>query len=319
MEKGISDNNNLKLNMAEEDIRKDIDIAKTEIQVDGKVSESPVNEGEQSGKRRHFRLRKTPVIVSVIITIFIALSISFSWYLFTKDNHADTDGLEVMAPYFLYLLNPDDRTSLEFSVGNIHPGETKQVVICVSNKIPEGEEGIDIARESMFNYDLEFIYTENLKVNYDVYELKKEFYTSLEDIPEDGILVEEISDSSKVYWKKLSALQENPDPNDTKVYPLNITRDATDDRLSSVFPASDGGTEGVFNTGKYILYQYDSQNVAMGLEYKYDDDGNAQYEFDYYLVEISWQADVTFNDYTKETDLVYVVVNAKQPEPIAQD
>ena len=159
----------------------------------------------------------------------------------------------------------------------------------------------------------------NLKVNYDVYELKKEFYTSLEDIPEDRILVEEISDSSKVYWKKLSALQENPDPNDTKVYPLNITRDATDDRLSSVFPASDGGTEGVFNTGKYILYQYDSQNVAMGLEYKYDDDGNAQYEFDYYLVEISWQADVTFNDYTKETDLVYVVVNAKQPEPIAQD
>jgi len=65
-----------------------------------------------------------------------------------------------------------------------------------------------------------------------------------------------------------------------------------------------------------LLYQEDGQAKPepLGLEYK-----NEEYEFDYYLIEVTWKDGITFNDYTKETDLLYVVVNAKQPLPKEQD
>ncbi len=42
---------------------------------------------------------------------------------------------------------------------------------------------------------------------------------------------------------------------------------------------------------------------------------NGTYEYDYYLIEVTWQDISDFDAYKKETDLVYVVVNAKQPRP----
>ena len=96
--------------------------------------------------------------------------------------------------------------------------------------------------------------------------------------------------------------------------PLTPTKDETTSRLNTVFPE---GTDGVFNKGKYLLYQYDSNGVQMGLEYK-DNGTDKKYEFDYYLVEISWEKNVNFSEYTKETDLLYVIVNAKQPKPVTQ-
>ena len=48
----------------------------------------------------------------------------------------------------------------------------------------------------------------------------------------------------------------------------------------------------------------------MHLTYK-----NSKYEYDYYLIEMSWKENANFSDNAKETDLLYVVVNAKQPEP----
>ncbi|MBQ3584611.1 MAG: hypothetical protein IJA27_07850, partial [Lachnospiraceae bacterium] len=69
--------------------------------------------------------KKKPIIIAMVITVFLVVGATFTWYLFTKDNHADRQEVQVMAPYFLYLLNPDDQSSLQFSVGNIHPGEIK--------------------------------------------------------------------------------------------------------------------------------------------------------------------------------------------------
>lgn len=260
------------------------------------------------GKKKN---KKKPIIVSVIVTLILALGASFSWYLFSKSTHGDTKDLQIMTPYFLYLLNPDDKTSLQFAVGNIHPGETKQIVICVSNKRPEDstEEAIDIARKSNFNYDLEFIYTENLKVKYDIYELEKNPYTSQDTIPEGGIAVEGIENA---YWTK-RAYEDTANPGTTFTSPLTVTSDVTEDRHESVFGPDTAGSgyADIINKGKYRLYQYDGNGKELAL--KYDN----EYEYDYYLIEIGWQDGVNFSEYTKETDLLYVVVNAKQPKPIA--
>lgn len=263
------------------------------------------NKSDEAVKSSKKKKKKKPVIIAAVVTMLLAMVATFSWYLFNKDSHADTKDIKIMTPYFLYLLNPDDKTSLQFSVGNIHPGEVKQVVICVSNKKPDdvSDGSVDIARESKFNYDLEFVHTENLKVNYDIYELQKDSYTDTADIPSNGILVDGVDG---VYWTKMET--------DGNVNPLTPTKDETTSRLNTVFPE---GTDGVFNKGKYLLYQYDSNGVQMGLEYK-DDGTDKKYEFDYYLVEISWEKNVNFSEYTKETDLLYVIVNAKQPKPVTQ-
>lgn len=263
------------------------------------------NKSDEAVKSSKKKKKKKPVIIAAVVTMLLAMVATFSWYLFNKDSHADTKDIKIMTPYFLYLLNPDDKTSLQFSVGNIHPGEVKQVVICVSNKKPDdvSDGSVDIARESKFNYDLEFVHTENLKVNYDIYELQKDSYTDTADIPSSGILVDGVDGA---YWTKMET--------DGNVNPLTPTKDETTSRLNTVFPE---GTDGVFNKGKYLLYQYDSNGVQMGLEYK-DNGTDKKYEFDYYLVEISWEKNVNFSEYTKETDLLYVIVNAKQPKPITQ-
>lgn len=263
------------------------------------------NKSDEAVKSSKKKKKKKPVIIAAVVAMLLAMVATFSWYLFNKDSHADTKDIKIMTPYFLYLLNPDDKTSLQFSVGNIHPGEVKQVVICVSNKKPDdvSDGSVDIARESKFNYDLEFVHTENLKVNYDIYELQKDSYTDTADIPSNGILVDGVDG---VYWTKMET--------DGNVNPLTPTKDETTSRLNTVFPE---GTDGVFNKGKYLLYQYDSNGVQMGLEYK-DNGTDKKYEFDYYLVEISWEKNVNFSEYTKETDLLYVIVNAKQPKPVTQ-
>lgn len=268
---------------------------------------------KQKNRRRRVGKRKI-LLASIVISMFLALVFTFSWYRFSKDNHAETKDAEIMTPYFLYLVNPDDTTTLRFSVGNIHPGEVKQIVVCVSNRRPDdddSENNIDIARISEFNYDLEFIHTDNLKVDYDIYELEKTQYEDASSVPGNGILVEGVPG---FYWTK-KLYEDNSDPDN----PVNVekmlepTYDATSERLESVFGPEEKANNyaDIFNTGTYIMYQKDGNGKDLSLKYE-----NA-YEYDYYLIEISWQDGINFSEYTKETDLVYIIVNAKQPKPLA--
>lgn len=113
---------------------------------------------------------------------------TMAWYLREDVKQAETDGVEIMAPYNLYLMNPNARDSLEFAVGNLHPGEMKHTVICVSNRVPENYDGEDnmseLVKDSEFNYDLQLVHTENLAVDYAVYPLERR------EIPADGIFPE---------------------------------------------------------------------------------------------------------------------------------
>ena len=255
-------------------------------------------------KRKKLNIRRKPFFIVISMILFLVMGSSFAWYLLSGQKHiADREDIKIMSPYFLYLLNPGESTSLQFSVGNIHPGEVKQVVICVSNQKPNDVSGevIDIAKESDFNYDLEFIYTENLALDYKVYELTKTVYDENNRIPADAIVIEGVDG---FYWTK----RENSDGNTvTNLQETNVS----ETRWSAVFSdVSAEGLKNIENKGQYLLFQSDAIGAKLHLTYK-----NSTYEHDYYLIEMSWKGNANFSDNAKETDLLYVVVNAKQPEP----
>lgn len=258
-------------------------------------------------------IRKKPFFMVISIMLFLLVGGSFAWYLLSGQKHeADTNDLKIMSPYFLYLLNPGDNRSLQFSVGNIHPGEVKQVVICVSNQKPVGSDeiAIDIAKESDFKYDLEFIYTENLALDYKVYELSR---TEIPDndeekIPEDSIMIEGVNG---FYWDKKTVTIHSQEKGTVKSLEW---KDVSKARWQAVFNDMEKEAVGkIQNKGTYILFQKDTNDHDLHLSYNYDSTNGAQYEYDYYLIEMSWKDGASFP--AKETDLLYVVVNAKQPEP----
>lgn len=239
------------------------------------------------------------------VTALIGVSLAaggFAWYLYDKDNGADED-VEVMTPYFLYLKNAQDNDSLQFAVGNLHPGETKQVVICVTNRRPDNEQDnntVEIARESLFYYDLEFAYTQNLAVDYNIYELEPGTREGGGQLPPNAIVID---GEDELYWTKKGGI-------------LNDYRNVSSERHAdrNVFGTTAVGN--IWNAGEYLLYQSDTDRDALQLVYTYDEEtGTSNYEYDYYLVEIKWKPDIIFANYSKETDLVYVVVNAKQVMP----
>ena len=258
---------------------------------------------KKKGNSKKLNIKRKPYFMVISLMLFLTLGSSFAWYLLSGQKHkATTKDLPVMSPYFLYLLNPDDSTSLQFSVGNIHPGEVKQVVICVSNEKPDDVIGevIDIAKESDFKYDLEFIYTENLALDYKIYELTKIAYDEGDAIPNGSIQIENVDG---FYWTKRM--------NQENVVASLVGANVSTTRWNAVFGTTDKNTLGAIeNKGQYLLFQTDAIGSELHLTYK-----DKKYDYDYYLIEMSWKANANFSDNAKETDLLYVVVNAKQPEP----
>ena len=72
--------------------------------------------------------------------------------------------------------------------------------------------------------------------------------------------------------------------------------------------------EGIVNLGRYELFEKGSNGSAMQLLSVVEDNGDVIYDMDYYLIEIVWDSD-DFSAYSKETDLVYIIVKALQPRP----
>ena len=247
-------------------------------------------------KTRFEKIRKKVIIVSLCAVLLLVSGITFAWYTRSENSLATRENVEIMTPYFLYLLNPGSSDSLEYTIGNIHPAETKQTVICVSNKKPDDveDDSIDIARVSDFTYELEFITTNNLEVNYEIYELTMHTLADGQTAPADAITMPEVDG---VYWtKKGNAL---------------VGQDTSGERHTSVFGTA--SPSGVVNSGTYTLYSKDSSGSALHLSYS-----GGQYDYDYYLIEIDWVDDTSFEKSLKETDVNYVVVNAMQPKPVAE-
>lgn len=246
-------------------------------------------------KTRFEKIRTKLIMIALCLVLLTVSGVTFAWYTRSENVSASREGIEVMTPYFLYLLNPGTSDSLEYTIGNIHPSETKQTVICVSNKKPDDvdDDSIDIARVSDFTYELEFITTNNLEVNYEIYELVIHELGDGETAPVGSVTMPEVSG---VYW--------------TKVGNALVGQDTSTERHQSVFGTS--APSGVVNSGKYTLYSKDSAGNALHLSYT-----GGSYDYDYYLVEIDWIDENSFENSLKETDVNYVVVNAMQPEPVA--
>ena len=262
--------------------------------------------------------KKKIVVLSVCICLaLVVMGGTLAWYMREDAKRAQTEAATVMAPYYLYLLNPDDEHSLEFAVGNLHPGETKQAVICVSNKRPvdyEGDENVmaELAKDSEFGYDLMLVHTENLAVDYTIYPLTKFDIEKNVPLPPGSIIVDDNENTKgKYYWMK--------GKNKKKKEITLDEEDITDDMRERARIVEAEGDPLPVNAGTYCLYSRDSEGKAMELAYHVDENGEGQYEFDYYLIEISWQDIKDFDSYRKETDMVFVVVNAKQPRPILEN
>lgn len=264
-----------------------------EEQAEEELSEGEFLEGELFEEEQIVKEKSTiKRLVAVAVTeACILLMLSFAWYKYISNRTLSSESRDVMVPYYLYLLNDTAKDYFQLAIMNMHPGETKQIVVCVSNKdTNESGASYSVGRQSEFNYEMEFAYTRNIPLDYKLYELK----------PSTSQNAIETSDGKK--WEKV--LQEPLVQNVTA-----STKETTNNNIEL-------NTAGVVNEGQYDIYSQDAAGSLLQL--KTTVSGNQPvYEYDYYLIEITWKdnVNVTFSEYVKETDLVYVIVKAMQPRP----
>lgn len=236
---------------------------------------------------------KRYMVIALCAALLVAAG-TVTWYVIHSQRDIDSQKTEVMTPYFLYLLNPSDHSSLALTIGNIHPGEVKREVICVSNQKPGLSSEREISRDSNFLYELEMAYTENLAVNYEVYELERD------DVNGDIAVVE---DTNGVIHTLASFKKKNTEQ--------MTAADVSEVRRGEVYGSD---LAGIVNLGRYRSFTEGTDGKKLELEATVS--GNdVNYDMDYYLIEITWQDGINFEDYNKETDLCYVIVKALQPKP----
>lgn len=259
-----------------------------------------MHEQDKKSKKTQKKDRRRGAVIVTLLLVFAALLGTFAWYTISSQREIDSEKKNVMVPYFLYLKNATDESSLNFSVGNLHPGQTLTEAICVTNKVPDDDKGnvdYEISRESKFEYELELAYTENLPVNYKVYELRED---------ENGNVTVAYKEGDADKEKKFSKISDLP-------------MQKTDNTAISRNEVFGTGTDlsNVVNKGIYDSYTKGGAdgNEPLTLTTSLVSDGTVVYDKDFYLIEISWKDGIDFSKYTKETDLVNVIVRALQPKP----
>lgn len=274
-------------------------------------------EAKTASKRKKQLNRKQLLILVIMLCVMLLMLISFAWFYFKVDKEVGSESADVMAPYYLYLLDGEG-DNLSLSIGSLHPGETKQVIIGVSNKPAGGTADYLAGKNSAFDYKLALAYTQNLPITYKVYELK-----TTDEVNKE-FTVTDPSDNASLYLEKV--LMNKDVDGSTELTQKNNEAMYKDE-------VADGeSVESVVNYVQYDLYPYDSSyqgNSSSGdstasqsnlrLETKIKSDGTTSYELDYYLIEMEWEDGIEFQNFIKETDLVYVIVDAVQPKPEAQE
>lgn len=230
------------------------------------------------------------LVWGMLVIILMIAGGTFAWYSI-KERQAESKPAEVMKPYYLVLLNPSETDVLQLSVGSLMPGRTKQVVFCVSNK--ENEE--IMMGGSNFDYSMELIHTDNLALNYSIYELERTEETGEGSIlVEDKVIVEGSEQTIVTKWKKKS---------ETALSSVNVSTE----RHSQV-----GLTGAEINRGTYLSYESDAEGKQLHLT-----SGESGYDSRFFLLEIAWDENeiTNFEKYEKETDMIYILVKALQPKP----
>ncbi len=245
---------------------------------------------KQSKKGTRFQMLAWMLVGSVWMLVMLLIGGSYAWYS-AKSKEAESKAADVMKPYYLTLLNPSETDNLQLAVGSLMPGKKKQVVFCVSNKRNEQNQQINMGG-SDFAYSIELVYTNNLALKYEIYGLQK---VDLAD--NDTIITNDtvIQDGEEVvlteFWEKDANALTGTNVSEQRQEQMEVT-------------------EQVWNKGTYISYEENPQ-----LYLRTSENG---YASQYFVLEITWEeaAGSNFEQYEKETDMIYLLVKALQPEPV---
>lgn len=242
------------------------------------------------------------IVAMALVMILILVAVTYTWYTLLQNRMANSEERDVMTPYYLYLVDKNGTDSLKLSVGNLHPGETKQIMIGVTNQKPNNEGGVSyqIGKNSSFHYDLELAYTSNLPLNFTVYALTENDEASGESA---YTATWTDKDSHSVTKKFQKSLLNRNDGTSTTLTEKNNKEMYGEDKVDQTV-----------NTATYDVYDKNGE-ADFQLKTTVGEDGKVSFDLNYYLIELSWQNDISFPDYLKETDLMYVMVNAMQLEP----
>lgn len=265
---------------------------------------------QQQNKSKQVNTKRSrKLVAAIMVTVCLLLMIGFAWYYYLTHRKVLSEERDVMPPYYLYLVDANGTDKLQLTVGNLHPGETKQIVFGVSNQAPEGdrEASYKIGKDSQFNYELELAYTQNLPVEYKVYEL-----TKVENGTSDEGSGTSNGNTVTVEWtdKSNNTVSQSFKKPESALVPIGNSNTISETNNSEMYGDK---VKTTVNLGKYDLYNKNS-GAAFDLTTKVEND-KVTFDLDYYMIEIQWKDGIQFSDYLKETDLVYVIVNAMQLEP----
>ncbi len=237
---------------------------------------------------------------SALVGVLLMIGITFAWYSQQK-REAETEIGTVMKPYYLTLLNPSESAALQLSVGSILQGQTKQIVFCVSSE----DDSQTNRNPSIFTYDLELVHTDNLALKYEIYPLEKKDETVAgEDniiVAEDIVTEDGATVTKTTYWKKSGEALSGKNVSEERWKQVGLVEADV-----SEGEASGGDTSGgdIINRGTYISYK-EAGNT---------ENGSTQY----FVLEMEWNITTGFEKYEKETDMIYLLAKAVQPEPVVQ-
>ena len=243
-----------------------------------------MKEKEQTGKRkkvhkkvhRSHRLRIPVQLVVVLVGLLVCIGGTFAWYTWLE-RAADSKDAEVMEPYYLYLRDENDTEMVRLALDSLFAGETKNLYFCVSNGPNEESGTIGEMGGGNFDYTMELVYTQNVPLTFKLYELDSFEDTAMAD---GGTL-------------------------------LTVNEDKTAERHQAMF--GNISVDDIVNKGKYDTYINGKDGEKLHLETGMVD-GKETYMSRYFRLEVTCDAK-SFDNYRKETDMIYLLVKAEQPKP----
>lgn len=258
-------------------------------------------------KRFNNKNKRLAFILGIIIILVIPIAVA--WFYYGK-KYTKTDSASIMTPYSLYLLEANQQDRLRLTVGNLHPGETKSIVVCVSSH--DVGNNTTAPREGLFPYTLELAYTTNLPLNYTIYEIEKagDNATSGDYCSEYTTTVNETTTTTKYWFNRVKKGGSTVGSLDRDTGKDDLSESNNKEMYGSNYTDND-----IVNWATYDTY---SKSKLTDSEFQLSlNDSDESKQYNYFAIEISWKDNISdFSLYTKETDLVYLVVRAGVPKPV---
>lgn len=285
------------------------------------------------GKGRRYQILAWSMVVGIVA--LLGGGGTLAWYTL-QEREAETAAATVMKPYYLELRNPSETDVLQLSIGSLLQGKTKQIVFCVSS-----EEVQQINQDTtLFDYELELVYTDNLALKYEIYPLKK-VEVSADQSTENLIITEHevttnegTEETAVIYWEKMGGALTGTDVSAERwdqagLLEASSESGSTEENETSGDAETEEGTDAGDNTendADTVTQDIINRGTYISYEIQVDESGNTTVDNNleltagentaqYFVLEISWAISSGFEKYDKETDMIYLLAKALQPQP----